>query len=207
MNKLSIFFILLPALLITCTPKGNSDKENNTAKTSQVLSFPNPGAETFFPLLHKSAWHYEQFMEGTLEPGNSQVDSVIEVTKTDSGILCNMVRTVSASKEEYYSFLIKADSIVTQLDNSSGNTQFCSLFPTPGAKIEELTYSSFLNSDSSQIRLQTSDYETATEEQQMEWQGKIFVKGIGLVSFGGNSLGMNLTEYHIGNEPIKKYES
>lgn len=144
-------------------------------------------------------------MEGDMEPGNSQIDSVIEVTETESGILCKMIRN-SNNVIEQFAYLIKNDSIVMFIDNSNSIIPFCSLFPSPEDKIGDLSYSRFLNKDNTSIRLETSDYETATEEQQMEWQAKIFKKGIGLVSFGGSALSMNLTEYHIGDAATQKIE-
>jgi hypothetical protein len=205
MFKRSVICILLPLILLThCSSKENRSKEKEAVKAATITSFPNPDTESFFPLLPKSAWHYEQFMEGTFEPGNTQIDSVIDVSKNDSGILCNMVKMVAGSKDQYYSYLIKSDSIITMLDNSKNSTLFCSLFPVPGTKICDLTYSSFLNSENTKIRLETSNIETATEQQQMEWQGKVFEKGIGLISFGGSTLEMSLTEYHLGDEPVKK---
>ena len=66
--------------------------------------------------------------------------------------------------------------------------------------MNEYTYSKFLNTDSTKIRLETSDFESSSYEQQLEWQGFIFEKGIGLTSRGGASLSMELVEYRIGTD-------
>lgn len=211
MKNILILLLLFHVLtFIQCTTKENNKGADNTGKRespdqtiSHKTSIPVPDVNTFFPLISQSAWHYEQFMEGTLEPGSSLIDSVAEVNATDSGLLCKMIRTENGAQEEF-SYLVKADSTVVLIDKSGVSKKFCLLFPISGQKVDDLVYSKFKNDDNTRIYLETSDYETSTDEQRMSWQAQIFDKGIGLTSFGGNESNMLLTEYHIGNGPIIK---
>jgi hypothetical protein len=61
-----------------------------------------------------------------------------------------------------------------------------------------MVYSKFLNAKKSEIRLETSDYEKASYEEQLEWQHKIFIKGVGLESYGGSESYMELSTYRLG---------
>ena len=194
-----LFVIIVVLFILECNKTAERDSKNS----AHTLLFPQPDTNTFFPLIAQSAWHYEQFMEGTLEPGNSQIDSVIEVIETDTGFNCKMVR-MTGQGHENFRYFINTDGIVSIIDSASGVMSYCALFPKSGEQIGEMRYSQFLNDKKTIIRLETSDYENATEEQQMEWQANIFEKGVGQVSFGGSSLSMMLTEFHIGNGPVRK---
>ena len=69
-----------------------------------------------------------------------------------------------------------------------------------------MSYSDFNDTMKTQITLQTCEYDKASSQEQIEWQGKIFKKGIGIVSFGSASLGYELIKYRIGaNGALIKY--
>jgi len=178
--------LIFSALIIFC----GTPKENDNAQTSQ---------STFFPLVNGSYWHYESYLEGEIQEGGWQRDSVLNIA-TEHAITKVDIARITAEGKEKLSYQIDGDGKVFLITTGGTKQPFCHVAPAPKSTIGDWHYTEFLDSNSTIIRLETADFESATYEEQLEWQGRTFRKGIGLVSFGGADLGMELVEYRIGQE-------
>lgn len=186
-----IFFTVILFVYIGCTQEGKGKKTRIT----------NSDIQTFFPLSEGSLWIYEQFIEGEIQKGNRQTDSVVSLINLDSIIVANLIRKKEDGKVDKYKYIIHRTGAVYLETSSSANMKhFCNLLPNKNDSIGEMKYSDFLDEKKSIIHLETCDFEPASYEEQLEWQGRTFQKGVGLVSFGGSELGMELLKYRIGNK-------
>lgn len=154
---------------------------------------------SYFPLIPGSAYHYEEYLNGELQQGNMILDSVTEVAVTDTGVLCKIQRTACGESPENRFYFVTSSKAVYQIDAGGARSLFCYLFPKPAMVVDERMYSSFLDQENKRIRLETTNFETAGYEEQMEWQGTVFERGVGVVSYGGAELGMELIDYHLGS--------
>jgi hypothetical protein len=162
-------------------------------------AFDNNTTDSFFPLVLGSVWVYDEYMEGELQNGQSIKDSVAQVTKMDSITRVAVYRFSESDEiEKMYYDIIKGGMVFYKEKAEEKGEPYCMLNPQKSSSVGDMKYSDFLDEKKIKIRLETSDYENARQEEQMEWQGKIFVRGIGIVSFGGSEIGYNLREYRIG---------
>ena len=220
--KLIVFCIIIGSMVSSCKKPSNDEHKKTSvlvnrkidpvksAKEKQKLPvIPKADITSFFPIIEGSYWVYEQFMEGTLESGNKTIDSVIHITQLDSGFKFQIKRTKANGSPEIMVYTSDMQGYVFLKGNLMDKEEvFCKYLPQPGDTISTEQYSNYLNKHKSRIRLETSNFETASYEEQLEWQGKIFQKGVGLVSYGGASLSRELVEYRIGydGEIIKPRE-
>ena len=179
-------FLVFATLLFSCgTPKGEAnDKISGSA---------------FFPLVTGSYWHYESYLEGELQEGLWRHDSVVSVSSAEGAVTVGVARRTADEMQELF-YQLSKDGMIFLVASDGTKQPFCLVKPKPGSAVDGWHYSEFLDSNSTMIRLETADFESASYEEQLEWQGRTFRKGIGLISFGGADIGMELTEYRIGSE-------
>ena len=166
-----------------------------------------PDSASFFPLQKGSYWVYEQFLEGEIQKGNRQTDSTLDVVKKESLYVARIERKREQCKNKTFEYIIDENGIVyLKKKPDSQMEKFCKIIPHPGDSVAGLKYSSFLDKNGNAIRLETAEYDKANSEEKLEWQGRTFEKGIGLVSFGSASAGMDLVRYRIGMRGGKIYK-
>lgn len=199
LTKIESFYFLVFILFSTLC------SENK--KTDNILKLLTTESDTFFPLIIGSFWYYEKCLEGELQKGNFIKDSVSEVSEIDSIIIITIHRKVSGGNSKTFLYNIDNKGLIFYQRRKDGiKKPFCKLIPQPGDTVGEMSYSTFTDTSKTQITLQTSEYDKASGQEQMEWQGKIFKSGVGITSFGTVTIGYELIEYRIGPDgPIIKY--
>lgn len=177
--------------------KINIKKLSITLLVAMIVFSESNNEISYFPLELGSCWNYNEYLEGELQDGESFKDSITNIESNNSVKIVSIIRIYENSEKELFNYELKENGDVFKV--SEDEKEFlCNIFPKEGMKIGEYSYNKFLDSTNTDIRLETSDYENSSYEEQMEWQCRVFRRGVGIISFGGSSLGYELERYRIG---------
>lgn len=189
---------------LTSFSKASSSPISRDQVASEDKDFPKPDEETFFPLIEGSYWAYETVQDGQRQEGSRYVDSVVSLTKTDSGFIARVQR--KSSDGLLLEIIYHIDSLGTVWKKNGPNPAFqafASLHPIIGSKLKSLTFypcSGSNTEDSDCVLLQPyiGDQEKLSEEEYMNWNGRFFQRGVGLESMAGVEISDDLMEHRIG---------
>ncbi len=187
---------LLTIGLVACKKEGAA---------SLGVSVPNPDSTTYFPLLPGSYWVYEDVIEGAAPSTSRDVDSVLSLTETDSGLVAEVAVKTSGRPESRIQYRVDAQGLVwINHGTGRGFEPYTSLYPRIGDRIgNQMKFSACADvlpapTDCVLLQAYRLDDSTITEVQKAAWNGLFFKKGIGLESNAGEEGSTELTEYRIG---------
>jgi hypothetical protein len=191
--------LLLPAI-IACSG-GDQAETAPEPSAHEAVAAPMPDTTTFFPLIEGSYWVYDEVFEGEIQEDGELRREVVRLTPTDSGYEATVLETYRDGLSDTLYYRCDSEGRVWRKGAAdTGFTVFADLYPRARAEVGEFTYYPCLSDSSTCLLLQNYVYDEASYEEQLEWRSYVFVKGVGLTSFGGAELGMELREHRIGKK-------
>ncbi len=177
----------------------------DTAMKNSGRTAPSPDTSTFFPLLKGSYWIYETYRDGFHDTKSRSVDSVFEISPTDSGDLVDLTRQLDES-QQVVTAQYRVDSAGTvwaTYGSSAGFYPFSNLRPKPGQVIGDHVVrgcSVPAEADSDCVELEP------TRPPGKQDPGKpnqnptrfTFLKGVGMIRKSESKERLELVEYRIG---------
>jgi len=203
--RYKIGFLIISAVLFGCQ---QGKRTSDISKISTRCTMPDQ--ETFFPLVPGSVWYYADYVGGERDPASVTKDSILRVVLSDTGSLITVTRFSQNSTDTVYYFVNCKGEVYKFITLDEQREPFALLNPGIGNTIGNMIYDGYCSSNTSEpencFRLEEYPYDSATTQiEKMKWQFFFFMRGIGIVSNGGDELVTRLEKYKIGQQEFKTY--